>query len=299
MIIFTENQKQIPGELLGTAILRSDAAPIPLTLEASIKAGNADVERQIVEGKILTLGNGDTLRVIKSEKVKSRMTQADREVATIQIVALLDSVHPAAFVRQRAIIKENYSLAAIYRACGGNVRLIDADFSATRFYCPVGDTPTFHIARILQEEGGIMRWKNKRLQFIRLQNLMDARPEIALPSGATMDIESGFLERHVVPWFFSVDASGAVIFGNRDKARAVRFAPHKNEQRLRNMTRCLLQRKTAKIGLNMKLCAGDIVDIPGDGRFAIITAAHVFDTGQDSAGQTDTYTRLWLGEVDG
>lgn len=299
MIIYLSNGKQIRGDLLKSAVLRSDMSPVPVTLEAEIRTDD-DFSKYLAEGELLTVGgaSGDVLRIIKSNRVINRMVQGEREMSAIQVTAILDACQSIAFVRSRAIIKENTALSAIYRAAGANIKAIDADFPIPRFYCPVGDTPSFHITRALQEEGGVVRWKSGRLKFFRLPDLFKQKEVITLPNNASDDVDSGFLERHEIPWFYSLDEAGAIIFGNQQRPRSVRFSPFKNVQRLRNMSRCLVQRKVSKINLNPKLSAGDLINFVDGVPLCVITAAHVFENDTDGSG-SNQYSRLWLGSLEG
>lgn len=298
MILLLSDGNQIRGDLIKSATLRSDLAPIPVTLEAEIRAGDDSLEKLLKEGQTLSTGGGDVLRIVKSVRVGSRVAQGIREMAAFRIIALLDACQGAAYVRSRAILKESAALSAIYRAAGATIKAVDADFPVPRFYCPVGETPTFQIARILQEEGGVVRWRRGRLQFVRLPDLLKQTPVMTLPDLAADDIDSGFMERHEVPWFFSLDAAGVAIFGNRSKPRVVRFSPFKDVQRLRSMTRCLVHRKTPRIAYNGSIGAGDLVALASGAKLVVITAAHAFVSGTDDGGASDTYSRLWLGSVE-
>ncbi|WP_143056986.1 hypothetical protein [Nitrosomonas marina] len=296
MILYLNNGNQIRGDLIKSAVVRSDMSPIPVTLEAEIRI-DEDMADRLAEGEIITLGGqGDELRIIKSTKVLNRVSQGRREMDAIQITALLNACHTVSFVRGRAIIKENVSLSSLYRAAGASIKSVDGDFPVPRFYCLVGDTPSFHINRVLQEEGGIVRWKDGRLAFFRLADLFSQDPSMDLPDNASDDIDSGFIERHEIPWFYSLKDDASFVFGNRQDARSVRYAPFKNVQRLRNMSTCLVQRKTSKINLAAGIVAGDLVNIVGADPLCVITAAHAFFSGTDGSG-SDQYTKLWLGDL--
>lgn len=297
MILCFADGRQIRGDLIQFAALRSDLAPIPLTLEADILAGDEDMDARLAQDQVLTVSGGDALRIIKSVRVAERQSQGTRERAAYRITAVLDACHPAAFVRARAIAKERATLAAIYKAAGASLKAIAADFPVLRFNCPIGDTPTFHIARALQDAGGAVRWKAGRMQFMRLPDMFRQTPVMTLPDSASEHIDSGFMERHTVPWFFSLDDTGAAVFGNRGKSRAARYVPFADTQRLRNMTRCLVRRKTVRLGFSGQLCAGDLIAFTGGTRLAVITAAHVFESGSDT-GASNTYTKLWLGSLE-
>ncbi|KAF1003300.1 MAG: hypothetical protein GAK28_04805 [Luteibacter sp.] len=299
MILTFADGKQIRGDLIKSAILRSDLSPVPLTLEAEFRGGDDGMEKKLAEGQIILANGGDALRIIQSEAVPTPTVQGDRMISGLRVTALLDACADAAYVRQRAIIKENASLAGIYRAAGATVKSVTSDFAVPRFYCLAGDTPTFSIARILQEAGGAVRWKSGRLQFLRLADIFAQAPVMTLPDNTSENVTSGFLERHAVPWFFSIDPSGALIYGNRDKARAVGFAPFQDEQRLRNMSRCLVLRKVTRAGFSGQVAAGDLVAYTGGAKLGVITAAHVFESGTDDGGSQNSYTRLWVGSLEG
>lgn len=298
MILLLSNGKQIRGDLIKSAVLRSDLVPIPLTLEANIRVDESLLPL-LAEGQSISLASGDRLRIIKSVRESGRAVEGIRELAGIHLVALLEACHEVAFVRNRAIIKENARLSEVYRAAGASLKAIEADFSVPRFCCPAGETPTFHIARALQEEGGVVRWKSGRMHFVRLPDLFTQKPAFNLPDNASDHQDSGFLERHEVPSFFSTDDSGALVFGNRERSRVARYIPFKNAQQLRNMTRCLVHRKVSKINYAGQLGAGDLINVAGGDPLCVITAAHVFETGTDSGGVSNTYTRLWLGSLEG
>lgn len=277
--------------------MRSDMAPVPLTLEAEIRIDDG-MEGELSVGKTIIAGGDQyALYILKSEVSTGRVAQGERAVSFVKISAILDVAHEVAFVRRSAIIKENTTLSAIYRAAGAKLSAIDADFPVSRFYCPVGDTPTFPIARALQEAGGIVRWRAGKMQFIRLPDLFKQKAVVDIQSGDTEAATSGFVERHSVPWFFSLSPSGEVVHGSREKARSVRYVPFKNEQQLRNMSRCLVHRKKAKLDYSERLCAGDLVNVVGGDKLAIVTAVHVFSSGTE--GETpDQYSRLWLASME-
>lgn len=298
MVLNFADGKQIRGDLIKSAVVRSDLSPIPMTLEAEIRAGDDGMDKRLAQGQLLTVGGGDALRIVKSNLITGRSTQGERQMEAYRITALLDACQGLAFVRDRAIVKENASLSAIFRASGATIKGVDADFPVPRFYCMAGDTPSFHVARVLQEEGGAVRWKNGRLQFVRIGDLFKQTPVLTLPDNTSEDVESGFLERHSVPWFFSLAASGEAVFGNRNKPRVARYAPFMDEQRLRNMTRCLVHSKNSRIDFSGQIAGGDLIAYTGGAKLAVITAAHVFESGTDDGGAQNSYTKLWMGSLE-
>lgn len=298
MILLLADGSQIRGDLIVSATLRSDLAPVPMTLEADIRVGDDSIESQLAQGQIIMVGSGDKFRILKSERARSGDVQGPSLLSVMRITAILDACHTVAYVRGRAIIREQAALSEIYRAAGATIRPIESDFAVPRFCCPVGDTPSFHIARVLQEEGGVVRWRDGRLGFLRLADLLQQEPVVTLPHSVASETDSGFIERHEIPWYFSTDADAGFIFGNRDKPRAARFAPFMDSRRLRNMSSCLLRVKAVKVPLDMRIGAGELVAFADGTQLAVITAAHVWEGSASSGGAGRNYTRLWLGEVE-
>ena len=291
MIIILSNGKQLRGDILKSAVYRSDLSPIPATVEAEIRIDDG-LSRLLAEGKTIEV-NGDLFYIIKSVKSVGREPQGQRDTSTISITGFLNNCHTVSFVRQKSIIKENATLAEIYRAAGAKIKAIDADFSIPRFSCFIGQTPTFQIGQILQEEGGVVRWKSGKIKFFRIPDLFKQKSAITIPNNADENISSEFKARHEVPWFYSLNPDGSFVYGNQSKSRTVRYTPDTNALRLHNMTRCLVRQKESKIRFSGRLAAGDLVDINGAKPLVIGTAAHIFVSGVDGSG-TDQYTKLWL-----
>lgn len=289
---------ELRGDLIRSAVLRSDAVPVPTSLEAEIRVIDDSIKTGLAEGKVITAGAAeDQFWIIKTVQIDASNAQGTHREAAIGITAILDNCHTVAFVRDKPICKEKATLSQIYNACGASLQAIDADFPVERFSCFSGETPSFHIARILQENGGILRWKAGKMKYFRLQDLLKQTPVMTIPDRSAQDVASGFSERHQVQSFYSVDPTGAFIYGNQAKARWMRFMPNMSEQQLKNMTRCLILRKIAKIGYSESIAAGDVVAVAGGEPRVVVTAAHVLRSGTDGAG-AEQYTKLWLSSVE-
>lgn len=296
MIIRLENSKQIRGDLIKSAVVRSDLTPIPMTFEADIRT-DSDMASFLAEGKLLTV-NGDFFRIIAlPADGKPPMAQGDNGMESTKIIALLDSCCNAAFIRSKALTVEKTTLAAIYKASGASLKAVDADISVPYFCCLSGGCPTMPIAQVLQEQGGVVRWKNGKLTFFRLPDLFNQKIALSLKDGDTENVNSGFLERHEVPSFYSIADDGGFIYGNRTKPRTATYVPNKNEQQLQNMSRCLIHRKQVpRMSMSPDIAAGDLIGIDNGKTLVVITAAHAFMGGGDGSG-SDAYTRLWLGDL--
>jgi len=299
MVLMLPDGTPIRGDIITSAVLRSDLAPVPLTLEAEIRVDD-DMATRLAEGESVLMGSDEVMTIVKSTRVTSQVSQGERIMKSIKIIALLEYCRPITFVRgpQKAIIKEDSTLSDIYRAAGATLKSIDGDFVAKRFVCLVGQAPSFGVAKALQEEGGVMRWANGKLSFIRLEDLLRQPAVSVLPSNNSDNVTSGFLERHGIPLFYSTDDSGNCQIGESIKERSIRFVPNQDAGRIRNLSRCLVLRKVMRVSYDASISAGDHFDFVGGDPLVVITAAHAMRFGVDG-GTSEQYTRLWLGSVEG
>jgi hypothetical protein len=290
VLLFLENSKQIGADAIKFAVLRNDAVPIPSSLEAVIRVDETNY-KFLKQGNKITVGkDGDVYQIIEAKENQDYRQQGVKPLTTTKIIAILESMVNVSFVSAKAVIKEDAHLGQIYRACGAKISSITDDFQVPRFTCLAGDVPTFHIARIMQENSGIIRYKKKKLQWLRINDIFTQKPVIQVPDNGSEDIKSGFLERNEIPTFFSIDDAGDIAIGDNKKTRSMMFTPNKDAQGLANMTRVLVKRKASVLPYNLTLCAGDLVEVAGRSNMAILTAAHFFSTEKQ-------YTRVWLAEV--
>lgn len=296
MELYYDKEKLIRGDWIRRAVLRSDLVPVPLTLEADIRV-EGETRRFFEVGRSLATYAGDELEIIKSEVIQSGAVQGGEQAAFVRLIAILKCVKAVSFIKPTAIIKASATLAEVYRGAGATLRGIDGDFPVPRFVCMAGEVPTYHIARALQEGGGVVRWRNGKLAFIPLRGLFQQKPVTAITDSSADNVESGFLERHDIPSFYSVDANGQFIYGNKGKARAIRYQPGMNEIALRNITSCLVHTKTTVVKYDERLAAGDLVEVGGANPLVIATAATLFSAGTDGDAP-EQYTRLWLARLE-
>jgi hypothetical protein len=292
--IYLSNGDKLRGDAVVRAVLRTDLVPVPMTLECSVRY-SAELEPLLRDGQMVRAGPGlPDLRIVwaSPDMGGSGAVQGRRALGEISFVALLNSCADVAFLRSKAVIKEGATLGAIYRACGAKVQ-IESDFTVDRFSCFAGGVPAFHIAQALQEQAGALVWvpASAALKFKRLPDLFTGKPVETIDSTGIERVKSGFMERHEIPWFYSTDPSGAVMHGNRARARKAMFTPRKPLGVLNNMSRALVQWGSLTGRLAAGINAGDLVEVGADGNFVVVTAAHVIEGGGDGV---NTYTRLWL-----
>lgn len=285
----------VDGQFLKSFVLRNDLVPIPVTLEAEIRAED-EVLPFFEQGKKVYTANGDEFIILKSEPISSGRVQGGNIAQVVKIIAVLSSLTNACYVKERSIYKKNTTLADIYRALGCKADSIQGDLTVPLFNCMAGDSPSYQIAVILQESAGVMRWRDGQLSFMRLDDLFKQEAITDVPITAAETVQSGFLERHEIPTFYSVDDNGEFIYGNKDKARTARFVPNKDALTLKNMSTCLILKQISRISYNDNIVAGDLIQVSADEKLIVITAAHVFSGGIDGD-PARQYTKLWLGEL--
>jgi hypothetical protein len=221
-------------------------------------------------------------------------TQGDQPVATRKMVGLLASCAPIAQRAQRSIVRKGASLGEIYRACGAQVR-IEQDFSVGVFACYKGMTPSFEIAKALQEEAGALVLSSGRVAFRRLDELMKSDPVATLREDSLEGMESDFLERHLVPFAFTTDDDGAVLSTKGETGRGVLYRPRADTKILNNLGTALVTRRKGRSTFAPHINAGMRINI-GTTPYVVITAAHIEDVGADGGGG-EQYSQVWLGEV--
>jgi hypothetical protein len=222
--------------------------------------------------------------------------EGDSTHALMRVTCALKPVAKTAYVKRQAVIKRDASLSEVYRACGAELASVEGDFQVPRFVCLAGEAPTYHIARALQEAGGVVRWREQKLEFLDNAALFEQDEVENVWSTAAEDVAADLQERHDIPTFYSVDDDGEYVRGDDAKERTQRFQPHANATALRHMTGVLVLRKVARLKYTRAVVAGDLLAIDdGDQEpLVALTVASLFATGTDGAAPTQ-YTRIWLG----
>lgn len=295
MLIYPEGATSaLRSDLVVRAIIRSDLTPVPQTIELEV--------REAVDTQALRLGStmragrdaAEFIVVKNSPGGLAAYTQGDRPVATRKLVGLLASCAPIAQRTQRSIVRYGASLGEIYRACGAQVR-IEQDFSVQVFACYKGMTPSFEIAKALQEEAGALVFAGGRVAFRRLDELLASEPVVTLREDSLEGVESDFLERHLVPFAFTTDANGATVSTRGELGRGVMYRPRADVKTLNNLSTALVTRRKGSSTYAPHIQAGMRINV-GSTPYVVITAAHVEDGGADG-GAGEQYTQLWMGEV--
>lgn len=293
LVLAGPNQQAIPGDILLRAVLRSDLAPVPQSLEVVVR-DDPDFRSYWAEGQKLLAGRDQSSFTVVKRGIdeNSGLIQGPRRLGSINVIALMTSCAPIAQRMQRAVVREQASLGEIYRACGASAA-INSDFTVPRFTCLVGEVPSYPVAIALQEEAGVLSCRANKIYFRRLADMAAQKAVATLPEAANAGAHSQFLERHEIPFAYSTNDAGQIVLGRRESPRAAVYWPRTDQRVLNNLSVALVRRRVMQAEFSPDILAGDTIQV-GNTPLIVMTVAHVWDTeGKD---QTQ-YSKFWLGQV--
>lgn len=296
MKLAQEDGTPLPGDFVLRAVQRFDLAPVPSTLELTLRVDASGLET-FRNGSIILAGSSlDRYEVVKTDRAVSSWVQGDNGSALVlELTAMLASARPLALPLTRAVVQSSSTFAQVYRGSGAAAP-VGADVPAWRFTCLAGQFPTVGIAQLMREEGAVPVWRReRRLDFVRLPDLFTQDPLDAVEDDPTRFVESRFLEQHELVRGLATGPDGGVVVGSSNPPREVLFLPRAPARVLENLGRCLVRRRELPSAFNGGVRAGDRIDV-GDVPHVVLTAAHVWDAGASGA-PAEQVTRLWLGQL--
>lgn len=295
-IILTEKDNaELRGDLVPFLVKRTDLTPIPSTLEFLVKV-DEDISPFIQEGKVIALADPEIkYRIIYTlRQGNSIVHQGNADFTLIKVIAVLDGCHQLAFLKDKAIVKENSSFSALFRACGAEMA-VKSDVKVDKFTCLIGEYPSYSLMRAMGRAATNVVWDGKNsLSFIRTADLFSQKPAEILPLDSTQHIQSGFIERHEIPAYFSNKANGAVVKATKNEGRRAEYEMFADAQTLNNLSIYLLNSRIWTTRLMPNLNAGALVQINSE-PFVIITAVHAL--GKSGSGSGSQVSRFWLGSL--
>nr|DAS32246.1 MAG TPA: hypothetical protein [Caudoviricetes sp.] len=284
-MITIENGRTLQNTVVVSLVIRSDSSPIPITMEADIRALDG-VEKWMEEGRTVSVGKYE-FEIVKSRLASGLVQQGDKDTGGYSITCLMKGTKSIALPMARNVFKEKPTIQDCYRLSGSQANVFGS-VMGQRFALLRGDLPTPMINRVLQEAGAIVRWKKGKIQALTYPEIVAQKPIRYLPDIQGADDEMTFVARNEMPQYVSMDESRNVVQVTRSVPSPVYFVPHHDARSVRLMQQTIIQRRVAKIMLDMNIDAGDIVDVNGE-KLIVVTAAHV---------PIDGYTKLWLGSIE-
>lgn len=278
------------GDLVQYLVLRTDLTPIPSTVEALIRADEQS-SKYLTQGKEIVVGGASYKIILSSTTIPTGKVGGNSSYKLVKIIALLKGVYELAFIKDKAIIKEKTSFAQVIRKCGATFST-GKDIHLDKFTCLIGEYPSYSIMRALGRNGAVMKWDlANKIEFIRLRDLFDQTPKFVMNRDETYSLESGFIEKHQIPAYFSNGDNGAIIGNNANKKRCANFEMFASSQILNNLSTYLVNRKVWTTPLSPQFNAGDVIEIEGE-KLIIVTATHAL--AKPESGQNLQMSRFWL-----
>lgn len=293
-ILLKENGEQLPTDVVLSWVLRSDLAPVPRTVEFTVKLIDG-VERMLTEGSTIWTGRENlAYEIVLTDKGQPLgQIQGRNQQQAMKVTALLRSCASVAKPRNTAVVQEGQTFGAAYRACGAYASIAN-DFTVPRFTCFRGFEPSVHLVQVLQEEGAALVLRAGQISAMRLVDLMAQTPVDDIGQvDSSAKIESAMHQYQQVPSFFSTNDKADIVSGAMSQARRMSFQPGLDVRQLRNVSSVLVRTKTVDSMMCQQIMAGDVLRVAGE-NLVVITAAHAMDNNE---GAVEDRSRLWLGKL--
>ncbi len=288
------------GQFIGldcfvSGTLRFDCIPSPVSLEFQVIL-SPEMDEQLKENSVIRVGDDYLeLKIQKRVTDTSSFLKDDKILKIGAFLCFLNGMENLIKPTAKAIYLENTTFGAALRASGCKLKVVE-DVPLQSFFCPVGATPSYEIARKLREEAAVIFCTgNGKLMIKRLSQLLNSDPVMQLDESAVKWVENQTQLNHTIPTFQSVNADGSTIEGELKGGAKVGFYPNLDARRLKNLSTVLVTRGTVMRPYNPEIKAGDVVTVK-DRKYVILTAAHRFDTGVLGAASVSV-SKYWLAEV--
>lgn len=296
MRIVLANSKTIGFDQLVTAILRTDCTPVPITLEFQVRMDDELLE-QLKEKSIIHVTNDDIpLKIIYAIVDDTAIIKDDKQVKVGSFIAILDGCENIIKPSSKAIYLQNTSIGAVLKACGVRTP-ISEDVPLLKFFVPLGETPTFMIARALIEEAAVMFIdENGKIAIRRLSSIMQGNPKLKINASSIKWISSEARVRAEVPTYLTVNKDGSTVEGEIKPGTTAKYIPLLDQRRLKNISTALVTKGITQRAFSPDIASGDIFEADGS-NYVVLTGAHRFDTG-GTGKQSASASKFWLAQVE-
>lgn len=293
-VFLREDGDMLPTDVVISWRLRSDLAPVPRTLEFTVKLIDG-VEAKLKEGASIWAGR-ENLRflIVKTDRAQPLgQVQGTSQQQSMKITALLYSCAAIASARSQAVVLENTTFGNAFRACGAYAQ-VDNDFVVPRFTCFRGKIPSYPLVQILQEEGAALVLRGGRISAMRLADMGKQVPVDNIGQiDSSAKISSEYLQLQDVPTYYSTNDNAAMVVGPSNQTRILEYMPRTDGRRLRNASSVLVRSKSVDSNICQHIQAGDVLQVSGE-NLIVITALHAFE---NLEGAQESRSRLWLGSL--
>lgn len=275
-----------------SSTLRSDLVPVPLTLEFST-ISTPKLDNELVAGAEIILAQlGATFKIAKADPVKTQTIKEGRKIGGIACIALLSSCYKLVEPIAKAVILNETSFVSALKSCGAVGSFTD-DIPLPKFTTFIGQLPSTRIAKYLQQEAAVLRWKAGKISLAKIDTLLKQTPVASLDPSAVAWINSDTIIKLQTAKYVSMDADGSTVYRSGTATnKVVKQVPGLDSRQIRNLEKVLITRGTMIRPLDWKLQAGEVV-LVGKVPYVILTSANQFDTGALGGGSV-MVTKIWL-----
>lgn len=293
-VFLSEGGNQLPTDVVLKWISRSDLAPVPRTLEFTVKLIDG-VEDKVVVGASVWAGR-ENLRylIVKTDREQPLgQVQGKSQQQAMKVTCLLYACAGVASALASAVVLTDTTFGGIYRACGAYAS-VSNDIVVPRFSCLRGKVPSFGLVQVMQEEGAALVLASGVISAMRLSDMAKQSPvdDIGQVDSAAK-VSSDFLQMQDVPSFYSIDDTAAIVTGPMQQTRSVAFLPGADLRQLRNASSVLVRGRTVDSKICQQIQAGMVLRVAGV-NYVVITAAH---SSENNEGAQESRSRLWLGSL--
>lgn len=297
MRLLLPNGEQIGTDRLITGTVRFDCTPVVANIEFQCLL-NPDFDEALREGKEVILGDGEfRFTIIKRVINQTSIIRDEKQVVIGAYIAVLSGSQALFDPVARAVYLNGTSFAASLRASGCKISVAE-DVPLINYFCPLGETPTYVIARKLREEAAFMYCnESSKIVIKRLNNAVSGEAKLQLEPSSISWVENAVEVKHDMPTYITLNADGTTIEGEIKAGSKAEFYPNLDARRVRNLSTAIVTKGTVTRSYTPNLLAGDVLDVKDKGKHVIVTAAHRFDTGVLGA-PSASVSKLWLGQVE-
>ncbi|OTG87877.1 hypothetical protein [Acinetobacter sp. ANC 3813] len=295
MRIFLSDGTAIGTDRFVSGTCRTDCVPVPASLEFQTILHDS-IDEQLREGCILRVGDDYLeMKIIKRVTMQSGIIRDDQQLTLAAVVAVLNGCENLIKPAARAVYLNESSIGAAMRANGNKLKVTE-DVPLVNYFCAVGATPTYELARKCSEEACVIFCdKNSKIIVKRLSQIMNQEPVSSLAGVNVQWVENPTQLNHSIPNYQTVNSDGSTIEGSLSAGKQASFYPNIDARRARNLSTVLVVRGTIMRAYTPEWMAGNVVLIDQK-KYVILTAAHRFDTGV-LGGATASASKFWIAEV--
>lgn len=295
MRIFLSDGNAINMDKFVSSILRTDCTPVPASLEFQVILQEGQ-EQMLQEGSVVRIGsNYLEMKIVKSVFLNSGIIKDGVSMRLAAMIAVLHGCEGLINPASRAVYLENSSIGAALRASGNKIKVVE-DVPMVRYFCALGATPTYEIARKCGEEAAVICvTPDGKIAVKRLSQIMDQEPVASISSASVQWVANPTQISHSIPVYQTINADGSTIEGSLTAGAQSGFYPNLDARRAKNLSTVLVTRGTVIRQFSPDLTGGQVI-LVDDKKYLILTAAHPFDTGILGAASVSA-TKIWLAEV--